>query len=216
MLLLPLLLLLLLPLLLLLLLLLLLKLLLLMLLPLLQLLLLMLLLLLLLQLTTGNGGCCFDACLLPTPMPIPMPTTMPRPIPMPESVDGGVNGVLLGTKLMLEIAGGNGDLCESLPISPVYLVSKRIAIISIDSLRNPRQNSLYIGVLPANLQALLLGTLAGDQGLDVVLHRIVHELVLRLSLHETGTLRSDHLDGALNVDFGIQSCGETSKESGFN
>lgn len=74
-------------------------------------------LLLLLQLTTGNGGCCFDACLLPTPMPTPML----RPIPVPKSADVGVSGVLLGTKLMLEIAGGNGDLCESFPISPVYL-----------------------------------------------------------------------------------------------
>lgn len=66
--------------------------------------------------------------------------------------------------------------------------------------------SLDVGVLAPDLNALLLGALAGDQGLDVVLHRVVDELVLRLRLDHAGALRANHLYGALDVDLGVEAC----------
>lgn len=134
--------------------------------------------------------------------PAPAAVTVPAP--------GDAAAPLHANKLRLEIAGGNGDRCESLPISPVYLCTKnknRSNISTIASKRNARGlHSLDVGVFASNLYALLLGPLACDQCLYIVLHRIVDELVLRLRLHHAGTLRTHHLDSALYVDFGVEAC----------
>lgn len=71
-----------------------------------------------------------------------------------------------------------------------------------------RLYSLDVGVLASDLNALLLGALACDQGLDVVLHRVVDELVLRLRLDHPGALRANHLYGALDVDLGVEACAQ--------
>lgn len=69
-------------------------------------------------------------------------------------------------------------------------------------------NVLNVGVLPADLEALLFGPFALEQRLDVVLHGKVHELVLRLGLDHAGPLGPDHLDRPLDVDFAVETwCG---------
>lgn len=61
------------------------------------------------------------------------------------------------------------------------------------------------------MQALLFGPLPGYQGLDVVLHGVVNKLVLGLGLDQAGTLRPNHLDGTLDIDFGVQAWAENER-----
>ncbi len=50
-----------------------------------------------------------------------------------------------------------------------------------------------------------LGCLNWKHCLNVMLDRIINKFILGLRLHHTGSLRSYHLYGTLNIDFGIRT-----------
>lgn len=66
-------------------------------------------------------------------------------------------------------------------------------------------NVLNIRIFAAHLQALLFSAHPLEQRLNVMLHGVVDEFVLGLCLYHARTLRSDHLNGALDIDFGVQA-----------
>lgn len=86
------------------------------------------------------------------------------------------------------------------------MMSKLCAIWDVASNSNVNLvNVLNIRIFAAQLKALLFGAHPLEQRLNVMLYSIVDEFVLGLRLHHAGTLRSDHLNCTLDIDFGVQA-----------